>query len=244
MAKVSKPSKKPAPKAKASARPVPSKKPAAKPVVKPPARPEPPKATVGGKDKPKPKGITIVAPKQLKKPKPKKVIEMPSLGAPLMGPGSKKWKPLIPSGPNAPSSHGFAHGMKPGAEKAKSKLDKREIERFRQILLKKRQDLVGDVSRMEGDALTGNSGSLSHMPQHIAEQGSEAYEQSLALDLASVDRNLIREIDDALKRIDAGTFGICELTGKPISKERLEELPWTRFSIEAARESERRSYIS
>ncbi|MBL8990759.1 MAG: TraR/DksA C4-type zinc finger protein, partial [Phycisphaerae bacterium] len=110
--------------------------------------------------------------------------------------------------------------------------------------LKKRSDLVGDVSRMEGEALRGNSGSLSHTPQHIAEQGSEAYEQSLALDLASVDRTLIREIDDALKRIDDGTFGICQLSGKPISKERLEELPWTRYSIEAAREHERRSYIA
>lgn len=264
MAKVAKKSvKKPAPRSKPASKPAakpaakrpPAKaapKPAPKPVSKVPAKPAasakpapaPAPAAVGKDAKNKPKGITIVSPKPMKKPKVKKTVEMPSLGAPLLGPGIKKWKPLIPSGPNAPNVNGPGLGMKAGAERPKSKLDKKELERFRQILLKKRSDLVGDVSRMEGEALRGNSGSLSHTPQHIAEQGSEAYEQSLALDLASVDRNLIREIDDALKRIDNGTFGICQLSGKPISKERLEELPWTRYSIEAAREHERRSYIA
>jgi DnaK suppressor protein len=74
----------------------------------------------------------------------------------------------------------------------------------------------------------------------MAEQGSDTFEQSLSLDLAQVDRNLLREIDAALKRIDDGTYGICELTGKTIPPERLEELPWARYSIEAARELERR----
>ena len=94
---------------------------------------------------------------------------------------------------------------------------------------------------METQALRSQSGSLSNMPSHLAEQGSEAYDQSLSLDLAAADRKLIKEIDDALKRIAEGTFGICELTGKPIKLERLEELPWARYSIEAARELERQS---
>jgi len=66
--------------------------------------------------------------------------------------------------------------------------------------------------------------------------------KGLRLDLASLDRNLIKEIDDAITRCEDGTFGICEMTGKPISKERLEELPWTRYSIEAARQRERMSH--
>jgi RNA polymerase-binding transcription factor DksA len=78
----------------------------------------------------------------------------------------------------------------------------------------------------------------------MAEQGSDAYGQSLSLDLAAADRRLIREIDDALARIAAGTYGVCELTGKPIKVERLEELPWARYSIEAARELERRTSLS
>lgn len=51
----------------------------------------------------------------------------------------------------------------------------------------------------------------------------------------------MKEIDDALKRVANGTYGLCELTGKPIKAERLQELPWARYSIEAARELERRS---
>ena len=76
----------------------------------------------------------------------------------------------------------------------------------------------------------------------MAEQGTDVFDQALSLDLAQVDRNLIREIDAALARIDNGTYGFCELTGKPIKPERLEELPWARYSIEAARERERRPY--
>jgi RNA polymerase-binding transcription factor DksA len=77
----------------------------------------------------------------------------------------------------------------------------------------------------------------------MAEQGSDAAGQSLSLDLAAADRRLIKEIDDALQRIESGTYGVCELTGKPIKIERLEELPWARYSIEAARELERRSVV-
>ncbi len=112
----------------------------------------------------------------------------------------------------------------------------------RAILLKKRADLVGDVSTMESEALMGHGGDLSHTPQHMAEQGTDTYEQTLSLDLAAADRRLIREIEDALKRIEDGTYGVCELTKQPIRLERLEELPWTRYSIEAARELERRSH--
>ncbi len=124
---------------------------------------------------------------------------------------------------------------------AKSPFDKKQLDHFKAMLQRKRQELVGDVSTMESQALRSQSGSLSNMPSHLAEQGSEAYDQSLSLDLAAADRKLIKEIDDALKRIADGTFGVCELTGKPIKLERLEELPWARYSIEAARELERQS---
>lgn len=193
------------------------------------------------KDRPKPKGITIVTPKPMKKPKIKKPLVMPSLGQPLLKPGAKRPKPLIASGPNAPSLDRMGAG--PSTALKKTHLPKKELDRYRGILLRKRAELIGDVSSMEGEALRGgNSGSLSHLPQHMADQGTDAYEQALSLDLAQVDRNLVREIDEALGRIEAGSFGVCMLTGKPISKERLDELPWTRFTIEAARERERRSF--
>lgn len=185
-----------------------------------------------------PKGITIVTPKPVRVSKPKVKFQLP-VTEPLIKPGAK-WKPLIASGPSAPPRGTLEeHTGGPG----KSKLPKKELDRYKQVLLSKRAELVGDVRRMEDEALRqSGSGSLSALPQHMAEQGTDTFDQALSLDLAQVDRNLIREIDAALERIDAGTFGICERTGKPISAERLQELPWARYSIEAARELERRPY--
>jgi RNA polymerase-binding protein DksA len=217
-------------------------KPAPKPMVAAPQQ----KAPLLGKDgKPLRKGITIVSPKPMKRPRPKAVpIPMPAGMGQLLGKGNSGRKPLIPSGPHATPLRplGLQHGdAGPDRQAHKTPFNKKELEKFRAILLRKRAELVGDISTMENEALKGESGSLSNLPQHIAEQGSEAYEQSLALDLAAADRKLIKEIDDALKRIDNGSYGVCELTGKPIKAERLEELPWARYSIEAARELERRS---
>jgi DnaK suppressor protein len=99
---------------------------------------------------------------------------------------------------------------------------------------------MGDMEQMESDALRSESGNLSHLPQHMADAGSDSYETSLSLDLAAADRRLIKEIDEALRRIENRTYGLCEHTGRPIGVARLAELPWARFSIEAARELERR----
>lgn len=148
-------------------------------------------------------------------------------------------KPLIPSGPTATSSQVDAEEVQ--ARATKTPFNKRQLEKFRQILLQKRRELVGEVSDLEEGALRGSSGSLSHVSQHMADQGSEVADQSLSLDLAAAERRLIRDIDEALQRIENKTYGICEVTGQPIAIERLEELPWTRYSIVAAREIERRS---
>lgn len=191
------------------------------------------------------KGITIVTPKPVKKapPKPAPIGPVPmSLGR-LMDPTNPPRRPLIPSGPKAAATRPLGAQGGDGATfqpiKGKTPFNKRELDRYRELLINKRAQLVGDVTTMETQALQGDSGSLSSTPQHMAEQGSETYDQSLSLDLAEKDRKLIREIDDALTRIEQGTYGICEITGKPIKQERLEELPWARCTIEAQRELER-----
>jgi len=187
------------------------------------------------------KGITIVTPKPVKRPKPKIISVVPASVGQLAG---TLRKPLIPSGPHAsPSRPLGAQGDAPEVpiEAGKSPFNKKELDQFRAILLRKRAEVAGDIHTMESEALKGESGSLSNLPQHLAEQGSETYEQTLALDLVAADRRLVKEIDDALKRVANGTYGLCELTGRPIKAERLQELPWARYSIEAARELERRS---
>lgn len=237
-----KPSKKPAtPGAKPAART--SGKTSGKPAGKAGSVAKPAKpaeaAAVDPNSKAARKGITIVSNKPRRSgPKQPKIL-IPKM-EPLLGPGSPFRKPLIASGPGA-----VRKSLEIDPEslaKLKTPFGKKDLQRFRDILLKKRADLVGDVSDLESEALLGRSGSLSALPQHLAEQGSETYEQSLSLNLAAEDRRLIREIDAALQRVDKGTFGICEMTGKAISRERLDELPWTRYSIEAAREFERRSH--
>ena len=119
-------------------------------------------------------------------------------------------------------------------------LSPKELEHFRDLLLQKRRELVGDMGQMEREALRSASGSnLSNLPLHMADMGTDNYEQEFTLGLVEKERNLLREINSALAKIMDGTYGICEGTGKPISKVRLEAQPWARFSIEHARKMEK-----
>ena len=74
----------------------------------------------------------------------------------------------------------------------------------------------------------------------MADMGTDNYEQEFTLGLMEKDRNLLREINTALAKIQDGSYGLCEGTGKPISKPRLEAQPWARYSIEYARKVEQR----
>ncbi|MHC4665444.1 MAG: TraR/DksA family transcriptional regulator [Planctomycetota bacterium] len=132
-------------------------------------------------------------------------------------------------------------GKKTGSTRTtnKRRLTAAEIERFEQMLLEKRREIVGDVNEMQDEALRKSrldaSGDLSSMPIHMADIGTDNYEQEFALELMDSERKLLREIDDALERIQQGTYGICEGTGKPIPKARLRAQPWARYRVEYAR---------
>lgn len=73
-----------------------------------------------------------------------------------------------------------------------------------------------------------------------AEAATTSFDSDLSLTMLSADQAALYEIEQAMARIRLGSYGICELTGKPISSERLEAIPWTRFSKEAVRELEQR----
>ncbi len=122
----------------------------------------------------------------------------------------------------------------------KTPLSRKELTHYKDILLKKRSEVAGDVNAMESEALT-SSGSLSSFPQHLADQGSDEYDQSLSLGLAESQRKLLGEIDAALARIEKGTYGVCEVMGTPINGERLEATPWSKHSLEGARMLDRRA---
>ncbi len=74
---------------------------------------------------------------------------------------------------------------------------------------------------------------------HMADSGTDNFDRDFALSLLSSDQDAVYEIEEALKRIEKNTYGICELTGKPIPRKRLEAIPWTRFTVEAQAQLER-----
>ncbi len=121
----------------------------------------------------------------------------------------------------------------------KTRLSSADLHHYRELLLQKRKEILGNVSEIEGEALRKSrldaSGDLSSMPIHMADLGTDNFEQEFSLELMDSERRLLVEIDDALNRITAGTYGICEGTGKPIAKARLEAQPWARYSVEYAK---------
>jgi DnaK suppressor protein len=123
--------------------------------------------------------------------------------------------------------------------KASEYLGSEEVEHYKQLLLEKMQQIVGDVNSIEDEALKKSrldaSGDLSSMPIHMADIGTDNYEQEFALNLLDGERKMLREIIEALQRIDDGIYGICEVTGRGISKARLEARPWARYCIEYAK---------
>ncbi len=125
----------------------------------------------------------------------------------------------------------------------KSPLNKTQLKEFREILLAKRAELSGDVTSMESEALMGGSGSLSNLPQHMAEQGTDTFDQTMALNMAASKRTVMRDIDLALQRIEDNTYGICQILGKPIELARLQAEPWTKYCIEGARHKERMAML-
>jgi RNA polymerase-binding protein DksA len=130
---------------------------------------------------------------------------------------------------------------KPGKNAAG--LSAKELETYRELLLAKRRELVGDMYSMEREALQRSGENLSNLPMHMADMGTDNYEQEFTLGLMEKDRQLLREINAALLKIQNGMYGICEGTGKPISKARLEVQPWARYSIEHARKLESRNFV-
>ena len=114
-----------------------------------------------------------------------------------------------------------------------------DLASLRQVLIEKRREIFQNVFEIEGETLKKSrldaSGDLSSMPIHMADIGTDNYEQEFALDLMDSERRILREIDQALGRLEEGTYGICEGTGQRISKARLRAQPWARYCVEYAR---------
>jgi DnaK suppressor protein len=123
-------------------------------------------------------------------------------------------------------------------------MTKADLEVYKQQLLHLQNRLNGDVSHLTSEALgKGDSGggNLSHMPIHMADLGSDAFEQENTLSLLANEQERLTEIGDALDRVKQGKFGRCEECEEEIPKARLKELPWARHCVACARKIEKRS---
>lgn len=107
--------------------------------------------------------------------------------------------------------------------------------KFYHRLLELREQLMRQMNGLAKESAQEMAGYSLHM----ADSGTDNFDRDFALSLLSSDQDAIYEIEEALKRIEKNTYGICELTGKPIPKTRLEAIPWTRFTVAAQAQLEK-----
>jgi len=120
-----------------------------------------------------------------------------------------------------------------------------ELARFKRALLDRRQELVGDMTRMGDEAMRKSrqsaSGDLSSMPYHMADIGTDNYDQEFTLGMIENEEDEVRAIDEALEKIEKGTYGVCESCGCKIKKARLKFVPHARNCIECQQKAEDQS---
>lgn len=118
-----------------------------------------------------------------------------------------------------------------------AKMSKKDLEYFKEILLKTRKKVQKNLEYLKSTVLDSTtkeaSGDHSSYSYHMADQGTDAMEREKSFMFAARDEKYLKQIDEALERIENGTYGICRITGKLIQKERLEAVPTTTISVEA-----------
>jgi RNA polymerase-binding transcription factor DksA len=208
-------------KPKAAKKPV-AKKPAAKKPA-PKAKPAPPKKKPAPAKKPASKKPVAKKPAP-KKPEPKKPApKKPAAKAPAK-PAPKKLPPIIIK-------------KKPGKPVKLSGW----VLKQRQRLLQLKDTLLDSMNGVGRDTLRSRAegSEASAFGMHTGDAGSDAYDRDFALSLLSQERDSLFEIDAALKKIDEGNYGLCEMSGRPIPHARLEALPFARYTIECQSELEK-----
>jgi len=157
-----------------------------------------------------------------------------------------------PSQPNHVKAASLADilGFNPKKAAPRSAQEEDSIpEKFRRcykLLIELRDHLTGQLDQHTEETLKrsakDDAGDLSSYGQHMADAGTDTFDRDFALSLVSNEQEALSEIDAAIQRIKNGSYGICEVTGKPIAKDRLLAVPFTRYSAEAQKEIEKNRY--
>ena len=123
-----------------------------------------------------------------------------------------------------------------------------KFKRYHKLLLDLRAHLSEGIERHSEQTLKrsakDDAGDLSAYGQHMADAGTDTFDRDFALSMVANEQEALSEIEAAIKRIHDGSYGVCEITQKPIAKERLLAVPFTRYSAEAQKDLERNRHRS
>lgn len=122
-------------------------------------------------------------------------------------------------------------------------LSKEQGKHFRQLLITERAKLTDEIKSIAHDATTSPrdaSGDLSGYTVHMADMAADTYERELSMNIASSEQQILYQIDDALKRLEDGSFGVCQQCSQPISMSRLKAVPYASLCIDCQRAKEQK----
>ena len=129
----------------------------------------------------------------------------------------------------------LGHSQSVPATEFNAKRVKPEWLKYYKTLLELRQRLMEQMNGLAKESAEA----MENYSLHMADSGTDNFDRDFALSLLSSDQDAVYEIEEALRRIEKGSYGVCELTGKQIPKARLDAIPWTRFTVEAQAQLER-----
>ncbi len=253
-----KPSAKPAPKPAAA-----PAKPAAKPLAKPSAKPMSSADIKRKLLERKPAGtgraiaFSLDEVREIAKKNEKHIETTAKTGKAAKGAANTKAHDLHLDKPHKPhhvktASLADILGFNPtkGKKAPAAMIDESEVpekyRRYYRLLLELRTHVLTQLGEHTEETLLksskDDSGDLSGYGQHMADAGTDTFDRDFALSLVSSEQEALSEIEAAIKRVHNGTYGICEATQKPIAKDRLLAVPFTRYSTEAKKQVERHSH--
>lgn len=130
------------------------------------------------------------------------------------------------------------------ASKGPHKLTKKQLEHFRTKLENEKNRVLEEMTDLQQGSLKTSiseaSGENSRYSYHLGDVASLSYGREFSMGLSERQQKYLEQIDEALERIEEGTYGICKVTGEPISIERLEEVPVAKYSVKGKEQLERR----
>jgi len=126
----------------------------------------------------------------------------------------------------------------------KNKFNKKELEYFKKLILKMKEKILDEIKRISDDTLKKSqkdaAGDISGYTYHMADVASDTYDREFSLGLASNERQSLYELEDALKKMEEGIFGICEACKSLITKTRLKVVPFARLCVKCQEKKEKR----